>query len=167
MNNLLFIMRSKVQHYNKKRYWKYRKVVIDKNSNIPLIVKILLLFYIKRSDAFNNASLGTEINQGANFKDIPSFPHGLYGIIVSKNSNIGKNCTIFHQVTIGEGVGGAPTIGNNCYIGAGAKIIGNVKIGNNVKIGANCIVVEDIPDNSTVVMNKPKILVRKEKNVNE
>ena len=57
--------------------------------------------------------------------------------------------------------GGAPTIGNNCLIGAGAKIIGNVRIGNNVRIGANAIVVDDIPDNCTVVMNKPRVIVRK------
>ena len=45
-------------------------------------------------------------------------------------------------------------------IGAGAKIIGDVTIGNNVKIGANCIVIDDIPDNSTVVLNKPRVIVK-------
>ena len=35
-----------------------------------------------------------------------------------------------------------------------------VKVGNNVKIGANCVVVEDIPDNATVVLNKPRIIIR-------
>ena len=47
------------------------------------------------------------------------------------------------------------------YIGAGAKIIGNVKIGNNVRIGANAIVVTDIEDNSVVVLNKPRIIKKK------
>lgn len=46
------------------------------------------------------------------------------------------------------------------YIGAGAKLIGNIKIGDNVKIGANCIVVEDVPDGSTVVMEKPRIIIK-------
>lgn len=46
-------------------------------------------------------------------------------------------------------------------IGAGAKIIGNVRIGNNVRIGANAIVVDDVPDDCTVVMNKPRVIVRK------
>lgn len=53
---------------------------------------------------------------------------------------------------------GAPTIGDNCYSGAGAKIIGNVRVGNNCRIGANAVVVEDIPDNSTVVCDKPRII---------
>lgn len=49
-------------------------------------------------------------------------------------------------------------IGDNVFIGAGAKVIGGIHVGDNVKIGANCIVVEDIPDNSTVVMHKPRII---------
>lgn len=56
----------------------------------------------------------------------------------------------------------SPKIGDNCYIGAGAKIIGNVVVGNNVRIGANAVVVEDIPDNSVVVMEKPKIIQKEE-----
>ncbi len=53
---------------------------------------------------------------------------------------------------------GSPTIGDNVYIGAGAKIIGNVKVGNGVRIGANCVVTEDVPDNGTVVLPKPRII---------
>ena len=45
-------------------------------------------------------------------------------------------------------------------IGAGAIIIGKIEIGNNVKIGARCIVTMDIPDNATVVMEKPRIIVK-------
>lgn len=56
---------------------------------------------------------------------------------------------------------GAPIIGDNVYVGAGAKIIGKIRIGNNVRIGANCIVVEDIPDNCTVVMAKSRIIQHK------
>lgn len=46
------------------------------------------------------------------------------------------------------------------FIGSGAKIIGNIKIGDNVKIGAGCIVVTDIPNNATVVMSKPRIILK-------
>ena len=56
---------------------------------------------------------------------------------------------------------GAPTIGDNVLIGAGAKIIGNITIGNNVKIGANACVTVDIPDNSTVVSSKIRIIKTK------
>ena len=110
MNSLEKKIRSIVQHYNEKRYWYYRDIVINPLNGISKFIKIILLFYIKRSDAFNNASLGTQLNCGALFKSIPHFPHGLYGIIVSRNAKIGKNCTIFHQVTIGEGHGGGNQI---------------------------------------------------------
>ncbi len=91
-------------------------------------------------------------------------PHGLYGIFISQGAIIGDNCCIFQHVTIGSNNlngsanTGAPTIGNNVYIGAGAKIIGKCKIGNNVRIGANTVVTKDIPDNVTVVGAECRII---------
>lgn len=96
----------------------------------------------------------------------PIFPHGLSGIYISAGAKLGKDCVIFHQVSIGSNTlpgskgQGFPTLGDNVYIGAGAKIIGNVTIGNNVRIGANCVVTEDVPDNATVVMERPRIIVK-------
>lgn len=93
----------------------------------------------------------------AKVESMPTFPHGINGIFISAGAVIGKDCVIFHQVTIGSNTlsdskgQGAPVIGNNVYIGAGAKIIGNVVVGNNVRIGANCVVTKDVPDNTTVV----------------
>ncbi len=159
MNRLMKYMQGVVQHYNPKKYWKLRQRVVGRNK-YPKILKLLDLFYIKRCDAFNNASFGTNIGYGATVDEPPLLPHGLYGIMVSPNAKIGKNVTIFHQVTIGEGPDGAPTIGDNCYIGAGAKITGNIRIGNNVRIGTNCVVFEDIPDNATVVLTKPRVIVK-------
>ena len=97
----------------------------------------------------------------ARFASRPHLPHGLNGIIVSNDAIIGQNCTLYHQVTIGNGKNGAPIIGDNVLIGAGAKIIGRVNIGNNVKVGAGCIVTIDVPDNATIVMNKPRIIMHK------
>ena len=85
---------------------------------------------------------------------------GLYighfgSIIISSKAIIGKNCNISQNVTIGKSNRGKnmgyPTIGENVYIGPGAKVIGAVHVGNNVAIGANCVVTQDIPDNSVVV----------------
>ena len=160
MNKIEEYLREHIQKYHHKKYWSWREKVINQECNCPILLRVFYLYKIKKSDAFNNASMGTYFSEGAFFKTPPNLPHGLYGIIISKNAIIGENCTIFHQVTIGEGKGGAPRIGDNCYIGAGAKIIGNITVGNNVKIGANCVVVEDIPDNCTVVMEKPRIIRR-------
>ena len=74
-------------------------------------------------DAFNCGSMGTHIDRSAQFATPPHLLHGIQGIFVQQNAVIGKNATIFHQVTIGEGNGGAPLIGDNCLTGAGAKII--------------------------------------------
>lgn len=148
-----------VQHYDHKKYWKMRQYLTE-SKKINKLKAVWYLYRIKRMDAFNNSSLGTHIGESATFKGIPQFPHGIRGIFISHRAVIGENAVIFHHVTIGEGKGGAPQIGDNCYIGAGAKIVGNVKIGDNVKIGAGCVVATDIPDNCTVVMEKPRIIVR-------
>lgn len=113
---------------------------------------------------------GCYIGIDANFEDIPVFPHGLHGIFISNKAHIGKECVIFHQVTIGSNNladsrgNGAPKIGNNTYIGCGAKIIGNVIIGNNSRIGANCIVTKDVPANSLCVMRGLEILHKQNMN---
>lgn len=153
--------RSVVQRYNHDKYWRYRAIVVDPNRG-SRFGDLFRLYYIKRADAFNNASMGTHRNCGAMFGSAPNLPHGLNGIIVSHNAVIGENCTIFHQVTIGEGRGGAPVIGKNVLIGAGAKVIGGVRIGDNAKIGAGCVVMQDVPNNTTVLPAAPQLILRKE-----
>jgi len=74
------------------------------------------------------------------------------GIVIHPDAEIGPNCLLFQQVTIGtrEG-GGAPKIGGHVDVGAGAKILGGVTIGRNAKIGANCVVLDDVPPGATAV----------------
>ncbi len=84
--------------------------------------------------------------------------HG-YGVVVNCGAKIGKNCTIYHGVTIGNTDWySSPVIGDNVMIGTGAKVLGKIHIGNNVKIGAGAIVVNDIPDNCTVVGPKASVI---------
>ncbi|MBP3453510.1 MAG: transferase [Clostridia bacterium] len=161
-NKLINIVTCLVQHYNPRKYWNRREIVVDPNNKTPKLIKLWYLFYIKRCDAYNNASFGTDLNQGAVFGSRPTTPHGLNGIIVHMKARIGINCTIYHQVTIASSNGGTPVIGDNVLIGSGAKVLGGVTIGNNVKIGANAVVVHDIPDNCTVVGVPAKIVKRAE-----
>ena len=67
------------------------------------------------------------------------------GIVINVGARIGCNCEIFQQVTIGEGKGGCPIIGDHVSIGPGAKILGGVTIGDGARIGANAVVVHDVP----------------------
>lgn len=90
--------------------------------------------------------------------------HHFGGIIFHPSVEIGENCTIYHQVTIGDrgGFGGAAKIGNNVMIGAGAKIIGEIAIGDNCKIGANAVLTKDMPPNSVAIGSPTRILEQKQ-----
>lgn len=83
--------------------------------------------------------------------------HHFSGIIMHPSVQIGMNCTLYHEVTIGDrgGYGGAATIGNNVMIGAGAKIIGEITIGDNCKIGANAVIAQDMPKNTIAHSPRP------------
>jgi serine O-acetyltransferase len=73
------------------------------------------------------------------------------GIVIAPDAEIGLNCLLFQQVTIGYTSGGVPRLGGHVDVGAGAKILGPVRIGDHVKVGANAVVVDDVPDGATVV----------------
>lgn len=149
---------NRIQHYNPKKYWKRRFEVINPNSKKTKLTRMLWLLYIKKTDAFNNCSFGTDLGNGAVFKTIPYLPHKLNGIIIGYNVVIGENCTICQHVTIVHGATSPTTIGNNCFIGTGAVILGGVNVGDNVKIGANAVVTKDVPSDCTVVGVPAKIV---------
>lgn len=157
VQNMINVLSGEV---NVAKAWKYREKIIKKKNKW-----LLPWYYLKYQRALQKS--GASIPIATKFAGKPYFPHGLYGIFISMGASIGKECVIFHQVTIGSNTIkgskriGSPTIGDNCYIGAGAKIIGKITIGNNVRIDANCIVTEDVPDDSTVVLNKPRIIQKK------
>jgi serine O-acetyltransferase len=67
------------------------------------------------------------------------------GIVIHPDVEIGPNCLIFQQVTLGSNGRGTPTIGGRVDIGAGAKVIGAVTIGPQAQIGANSVVTCDVP----------------------
>ncbi len=150
------LFKSIIQHYNHDKYWKRRSIVVNPHNRTSILMKLYYLWYIKRCDAFNNCSFGTNLNSGAVFSSSPILPHGPNGIIVGHDLIFEGSVTIFQQVTIMHGGG---KIGNNVMFGAGAKVLPGISIGNNVKVGANCVVIEDIPDNATVVLPRPRIIV--------
>ena len=151
-------LRSLLIGPDQNEFWKHREKM--QKSKTPIFRKYHSLC-CSRILYKNNASIEPQTKIDGRI----TFPHGLNGILISAGAKIGKNCTVFHQVTIGSNTAkgsknaGYPTIGDNVYIGAGAKIIGGVTIGNNVRIGANCVVTQDIPDNATVVLSKPRLIM--------
>jgi serine O-acetyltransferase len=82
------------------------------------------------------------------------------GIVIHPGAEIGPNCLLFHQVTIGEAAGGVPTLEGHVDVGAGAKIIGPLRIGKHAKIGANAVVLHDVPTGATAVGIPAKLVQR-------
>jgi serine O-acetyltransferase len=97
---------------------------------------------------------GIEIHPGAKIGENLFIDHGS-GVVIGETTEIGDNCTIYQNVTLG-GTGKDtgkrhPTLGNNVLVGAGARVLGPFKVGDNSKIGANAVVLCEVPPNSTVV----------------
>lgn len=113
------------------------------------------LFFIARLiSQLSRFITGIEIHPGAKIGRRLFIDHGM-GVVIGETAEIGDNCTIYHNVTLG-GTGKEkgkrhPTIGNNVLIGAGAKILGPFKVGDNAKIGANAFVSREVEANTTVV----------------
>lgn len=86
-----------------------------------------------------------------------------HGIVIHHDCKIGEGTIIYQNVCLGGRNGSiGPIVGKNCFIGAGACILGNIIIGDNVRIGANAVVMEDIPNNCTVVGVPARIVRKKE-----
>lgn len=97
---------------------------------------------------------GIEIHPGAKIGKNFFIDHGM-GVVIGETTIIGDNVLIYQGVTLG-GTGKDtgkrhPTVGNNVTVGAGAKVLGNITIGDYTNIGAGSVVVDDVPEHSTVV----------------
>lgn len=66
---------------------------------------------------------------------------------------IGENCYVNQNVTIGVIGNKKPFLGNNVRVATGAIVLGDIKIGNNVVIAAGAVVVRNVPDNCMVAGN--------------
>jgi serine O-acetyltransferase len=75
-------------------------------------------------------------------------------ILVGSPVQIGEDCLIFHEVTLGTGpVPGCPKIGNRVDLYVGSRILGGVTIGDGTMVGANCVVTRHVPPDSVVVQS--------------
>jgi len=78
------------------------------------------------------------------------------------NADIGENCWINQQVTIGfQNGAGRPTIGNDVIISVAAIVLGNITVGDNVIIGANALVTKNVPPNC-VVGGVPAVIIKRD-----
>lgn len=117
------------------------------------VISAIKMLLIRRIEAKKCANTGTGTPDFCcQIKSPIILPHGLNGIIIARNVEIGNNVAIYQHVTISESDKTKKTIiEDNVVIGAGAVILNNPHIGKGAKIGANAVVVADIPAGCTAV----------------
>ena len=97
---------------------------------------------------------GIEVHPAAIIGKRLFIDHGM-GVVIGETSEIGNNVFIYQGVTLGGLATKTgkrhPTVFDNVVIGAGAKILGPIKIGCNTKIGSGSVVLQDVPEYSTVI----------------
>jgi len=82
-------------------------------------------------------------------------------VMIGAKVEIGDDCLIFHDVTLGTGqIPGTPKIGNNVDIYPGARVLGGVVIGDRSMIGANCVVTRDVPSESIILAPPSRVIPR-------
>lgn len=97
---------------------------------------------------------GIEIHPGATLGRRVFIDHGM-GVVIGETAEVGDDCTLYHQVTLG-GVSCQkgkrhPTLGAGVVVGAGAKILGPIEVGEGARVGSNSVVVKAVPAGTTVV----------------
>ena len=110
---------------------------------------------------FGRWATGIEIHPGARIGRRVFIDHGM-GVVIGETAEVGDDCTLYHQVTLGgtswnEGKR-HPTLGKGVVVGAGAKILGPLLIGDGARIGSNAVVVKDVPANATAVGIPARVL---------
>jgi serine O-acetyltransferase len=87
---------------------------------------------------------GADIPLGSKIGGGLLLPHP-NGVVIHTDAEIGPNCLIFQQVTIGMTDNGVPSLGGHVDLGAGAKVLGGIHVGNHSRVGANAVVLIDVP----------------------
>jgi serine O-acetyltransferase len=106
---------------------------------------------------------GMEIHPGAVIGRGFFCDHGS-GVVIGETVEIGRNCVMFHGVTLG-GTGKQsgkrhPTVGDSVFLGTHATILGPVTIGHRARVGAESVIINrDVPDDATVV-GAPAVIVK-------
>jgi serine O-acetyltransferase len=140
----------RVNHYTRRRL-----------GSRPLVVLAHVLHFIIRTFT------GIHIDSGAHIGPGLKLPHA--GHLVIGPVRIGRNCDIFHGVTMGKSNSSlrerpsqpdVPTLGDRVYVGPGAVIAGGVMVNNDAVVGANSLLVQDVQPRG-VMIGVPARLVSK------
>jgi serine acetyltransferase len=82
-----------------------------------------------------------------------------HAILIPPGSRIGRDCTIYHEVTLGEGrQRGFPQLADHVVLFPGARLLGGISVGAHSLIGANTVVQRDVADGVFVTPPAPRQL---------
>jgi len=99
---------------------------------------------------------GSDIHWDARIEPGVTIVHGM-GLAISSKASIGRGCILFQNVTLGESVGGSPSLGRDVHVGPGATLLGPITVGDGSKVMAGCVVREDVPPASLVSAPAPTV----------
>jgi len=114
---------------------------------------------------------GVEIHPGARIGRRFFIDHGT-GVVIGETAQIGDDCVIFHNVTLG-GTGKHrgkrhPSVGDGVLIGTGATLLGPLCVGDHARVGAGAFLcMRDVPAHCTVVGAPARIVKREGMRVEE
>jgi len=123
--------------------------------------KIKMYLFARIVSQLSRFLTGIEIHPAANIGKNLFIDHGM-GVVIGETSEIGKNVTLYHAVTLG-GVSPSidsenqrslkrhPTLQDDVVVGSGAQILGPITVGQNAKIGANAVVTKNVSQNAIMV----------------
>jgi serine O-acetyltransferase len=128
------------------------------NWGVPVIPRAISYFgrFLTGAEIHPNARIGRRF-----------FIDHATGVVIGETARVGDDVMLYQGVTLGghgwwrdvRGEKRHPTIEDNCVIGVGATILGPVVVKKNSRIGALAVIVDDIPEDSTVVCPKGRLRV--------
>lgn len=135
------------------------------------LAKLGLRFEARTISEYVHRETGIDIHPAAEI-GVPFFiDHGT-GIVIGETALVGNRCKLYQGVTLGalslakgaalKGTKRHPTVGNNVTIYSNASILGgDTIVGDNVVIGSNVFLLDSVPNNHKVVLQKPELIVIK------
>jgi serine O-acetyltransferase len=123
-----------------------------------LVSKVYTLAYL-----FIRNVYGIEIPQDSVIGRRLWLPHAV-GVVISGQAQIGDDCMIRQNVTVGrfgfgrEREAPVPKLGNNVMVGPGAVIVGGVTVGDGARIGPNAVVMTDVPTGASAFVRSAGLL---------
>jgi serine O-acetyltransferase len=159
---------SKIFQTDYERYYPAEEINITKllwrlELQGILCYRVSRLLFLKGDERCNAvSSLGRflsafELYYSADIDEGLKINHGM-GLVVGARVHVGKRAVLHHNVTLGEGKGGRPTLGDDVMLYPGCSVLGNIRVGNRAVVGANSVCLIDVPDGKVAAGVPAKII---------